>query len=57
LLNRSNLTKGGRDALEFTVKKEVVGSSIILQLNGMLDITTTNLIDPYLEKSLKRLKH
>lgn len=36
--------------MEFTVKKEVVGSSIILQLNGMLDITTTNLIDPYLEE-------
>ncbi|WP_374720755.1 STAS domain-containing protein [Peribacillus tepidiphilus] len=31
-----------------TVKKEVKGSTAILQLKGILDITTTNVMDPYL---------
>jgi anti-anti-sigma factor len=35
--------------MELTVKKKVEGSTVIIQLNGMLDITTTNIIDPYLE--------
>lgn len=36
--------------MEFSVEKEVRGSTLIFKLNGMLDITTTNLIDPYLEE-------
>jgi anti-anti-sigma factor len=35
--------------MELTVKKKVEGSTAIIQLNGMLDITTTNIIDPHLE--------
>jgi anti-anti-sigma factor len=36
--------------MELTVKKVIQGSTVILTLNGILDISTTNLIDPYLEE-------
>ncbi|KLV22888.1 anti-sigma-factor antagonist [Niallia circulans] len=34
--------------MSLTVKKELQESTITLKLNGILDISTTNLIDPYL---------
>lgn len=36
--------------MELTVKKEVQGLTVILHLKGILDISTTNLIDPYLDE-------
>jgi anti-anti-sigma factor len=36
--------------MELLVKKEVKDSTIIFILKGILDITTTNVMDPYLEE-------
>jgi anti-anti-sigma factor len=36
--------------MTLTVEKEVQELTITLKLNGILDISTTNLIDPYLEE-------
>jgi anti-anti-sigma factor len=37
-------------AMSLTVEKEVQSSTTILKLGGILDISTTNHIDPYLEE-------
>jgi anti-anti-sigma factor len=36
--------------MELTIKKEITGSTTVFYLNGILDISTTNAIDPHLEE-------
>jgi anti-anti-sigma factor len=36
--------------VDLTVRKEVIGSTTILHLEGILDITTTHIITPFLEE-------
>ncbi|PLR81365.1 STAS domain-containing protein [Bacillus sp. V33-4] len=35
--------------MSLSVKKEIQGSKVILKINGVLDISTTRIINPYLE--------
>ncbi|WP_209121568.1 STAS domain-containing protein [Alkalihalobacillus sp. BA299] len=35
--------------MNLTVEKEILDTTVILKLKGILDISTTNNIDPYLE--------
>ena len=42
--------------MDFSVRKEVDGAATILHLQGVLDITTTHLISPYLENLEKGTK-
>lgn len=42
--------------MDLAIQKEINGTTTILHLKGILDITTTNLIEPYLEELNEELQ-